>query len=148
MPTTRKRTSAEAPRKAPRSSQPASRTQVLADALQDLPAGEELLPQPHGHRGGELPQPAGRHAEILLEQPLELEERLVVEADVVDGVERPPVVRDDVVVAEHEDHARELLGDLFAREVPAEHGVRAGSDQRGISLRDHQPRPSLKGQGR
>src|SRR6476660_2406359 len=39
MATTRKRTSAEAPRKAPRSSQPASRTQVLADALQDLPAG-------------------------------------------------------------------------------------------------------------
>src|SRR6476659_6772130 len=39
MATTRKRTSAEAPRKAPRSSQPAPRTRVLADALQDLPAG-------------------------------------------------------------------------------------------------------------
>src|SRR5262249_28758432 len=56
----------------------------------DLAAREELLAQPHRHRGGELPQAARRHAEILLEQALELEEWLVVEADVVARVEREP----------------------------------------------------------
>src|SRR6476661_4487581 len=39
MATTRKRTSAEVPRKDPRSSQPAPQMRLLADALQDLPAG-------------------------------------------------------------------------------------------------------------
>ena len=52
--------------------------------VQDQPPGEELVAQPHRHRGDELRQPAGRHAEILLEQPLELEQGLVVEADVVE----------------------------------------------------------------
>lgn len=79
---------------------------VAAELATDGVAGEELLLQPYRHRGQERAQAARRHAEIVLEDALELEQRLVVEAHVVevfeprsgltqavgDGVARKPVV--------------------------------------------------------
>src|SRR5215510_15939306 len=48
---------------------------------------EQLLPEPErdGHR--ERPEPAGGEREIGLQEPLELEKRLVVERDIVDLLE-------------------------------------------------------------
>jgi hypothetical protein len=45
---------------------------------------EELVLHPHRQRGAERAEAARREGEVGLEQPLELEERLVVEGDVVD----------------------------------------------------------------
>jgi hypothetical protein len=56
--------------------------------IQDQLSREQLLAQPHRHGGDELSQPLRRDAEILLEEPLELEQRLVVEGDVVELLER------------------------------------------------------------
>src|SRR5215468_8760763 len=57
----------------------------------ELPPEQELLeellldPERHGHR--ERGEPAGSEGEVRLEEPLELEERLVVEDDMVHLVE-------------------------------------------------------------
>src|SRR5437868_10159247 len=60
------------------------RARVAAEVAADLVAGEELLFQPDRHRGQKRAYAAGRDAEVVLEDALEFEERLVVEADVVD----------------------------------------------------------------
>ena len=56
---------------------------LVAEVLAQLPVGEELLLDPeragHEERAG---SPRGRRAEVGLQDPLELEQRLVVEADV------------------------------------------------------------------
>ena len=54
---------------------------------------EQLLPQPHRDRHAEGLEALGREREVGLEQPLELQERLVVEGDVVDLVERASALR-------------------------------------------------------
>ena len=56
----------------------------ILQLLQDRAALEELVLHPHGKRGAEGGEAFRREREIGLEQPLELEERLVVERDVVD----------------------------------------------------------------
>ncbi len=48
---------------------------------------EQLFLEPHRQRHAERLEAARREREVGLEQPLELQERLVVEYDVVDGVE-------------------------------------------------------------
>ncbi len=48
---------------------------------------EQLLLEPHRHRHAERGEALGRERQIGLEQALELEERLVVERDVIDFVE-------------------------------------------------------------
>src|SRR5204862_6495357 len=45
---------------------------------------EQLILHPDGQRGAERLEAARRKGEVSLEQPLELEERLVVEGDEVD----------------------------------------------------------------
>ena len=52
--------------------------------LQERAALEQLVLHPHRQRGAERREAARRKGEIGLEQPLELEERLVVERDIVD----------------------------------------------------------------
>src|SRR3954452_3632426 len=52
--------------------------------LDQRPALEELVLDPHRQRGAERREALRRKGEIGLEQPLELEERLVVERDEVD----------------------------------------------------------------
>ena len=49
---------------------------------------EQLFLQPQRHRHAERAEAARRKGEIGLEQPLELQERLVVEGDVVDVGQR------------------------------------------------------------
>src|SRR5206468_5942758 len=76
---------------------------VAAERLADLVAREELLLGPHRHGRQEGAEPARRDAAVVLEQALELEQRLVVEADVVE-LFRPELP------------LREAVGDGVARE--------------------------------
>src|SRR5579859_3517413 len=48
---------------------------------------EQLLAQPYGDRHAEGPEAAGSERKVRLQQALELQERLVVESDVVDLLE-------------------------------------------------------------
>ena len=54
---------------------------------QQLPL-EQLLADPKRQGHGERAQPAGREGQVGLEQALEFQKRLVVEDDVIDGLER------------------------------------------------------------
>src|SRR4029453_10755068 len=56
--------------------------------VQEQAPREELVFQPDRHGGEERSKSARRDAEVLLEQALELEQRLVVEADVVELASR------------------------------------------------------------
>ena len=60
--------------------------QVVAQHL----ALEELLARPHGEGGGKGAKAARGERQVGLEQALELQERLVVEDDVVDVLQRDP----------------------------------------------------------
>src|SRR5205809_6284321 len=55
---------------------------VAVQRTMDVAVGEELFLQPHGPRQAEGGEAFGGDPEIGLEDPLELEERLVVKADV------------------------------------------------------------------
>src|SRR3989449_1263257 len=55
---------------------------VAVQRTMDVAVGEELFLQPHGPRHAEGGEAFGSDPEIGLEDPLELEERLVVKADV------------------------------------------------------------------
>src|SRR5207247_6653212 len=55
---------------------------VAVQRTMDVAVGEELFLQPHGPRHAEGGEAFGGDPEIGLEDPLELEERLVVKADV------------------------------------------------------------------
>ena len=64
---------------------------VLAGQLTpQLAIEEQLLLDPHRHRLAERRKAARRERQVGLDQPIELEERLVVEGDVVDRIERQP----------------------------------------------------------
>ena len=57
---------------------------VLAiELLRHLPRQVELLPQPERHRLEEGPEAGGRKGKVGFEEAFELQERLVVEADIV-----------------------------------------------------------------
>jgi hypothetical protein len=68
--------------------QPRGPVDVVAERVGERPGNhgllEQLVLQPDGQRGRERPEAARRERKIGLEQPLELQERLVVERDVVD----------------------------------------------------------------
>jgi hypothetical protein len=49
-----------------------------------LPAHEQLVFQPDGHRRAEAAESGRRIRQIRLEQPIELDQRLLVEGDVVE----------------------------------------------------------------
>src|SRR5438034_8580639 len=55
---------------------------VIAEGAADFPVEEQLFFHPQWACHPELREPAGRNAEIGLENALELEEGLVIEADI------------------------------------------------------------------
>jgi hypothetical protein len=60
---------------------------ALDEVIPQQPFLEQLLLEPHRHRHAERGEALGRERQIGLEQTLELQERLVVEGDVIDLVE-------------------------------------------------------------
>ena len=72
--------------KSSRLSQSKSARELLQLVAQQLLL-EQLLAQPQRHRHAEGAEAARREGEIGFEQPLEFQERLVVEHDVIDVVE-------------------------------------------------------------
>src|SRR5947208_3637897 len=61
---------------------------VAAERFPDLVAREELLLEPDRHRGEKGAKPARGDAAVALEESFEFEERLVVEADVIELARR------------------------------------------------------------
>ena len=63
---------------------------VAWQPARDLAGQVQLLLRPQRHEPQERPEPARGEGEVRLEQPLELQERLVVEADVVERLRGNP----------------------------------------------------------
>jgi len=65
----------------------------------DLAPEVQLLPQPERNRQTERRQPARRKGKVCFEQPLKLEQRLVVEDDVIEVPGRSPPARQQYTTA-------------------------------------------------
>src|SRR5688572_12645846 len=86
---------------------------VAVEIPADRLARKELVLDPHRHRRDERPPASGGDAQIALEQPLELQERLVVEGNGVQVANPQPAFAQTVLNRTR----REALIVLFAREA-------------------------------
>jgi hypothetical protein len=69
----------------------------LGEMSVQQPAREQLLLDPHRHRGDEAAQPERRKGVVGLEQAFEFQERLVVESDRIQILEPHPRFLEDVL---------------------------------------------------